>query len=87
MIHVLLIFQAVLVMGIVLFTLGFLITSLKENEMRAAMMAGVLSGIQRGPGFQTKWLHTSRIWGMQPRPITAGTTTFCWCPPPFFSDG
>jgi hypothetical protein len=24
---------------------------------------------------------------MQPRPITAGTTTFCWCPPPFFSDG
>jgi hypothetical protein len=24
---------------------------------------------------------------MPPRPITAGTTTFCWCPPPFFSDG
>jgi hypothetical protein len=30
-------------LGIVLFTLGFLFTSLKENEPRAAMMAGALS--------------------------------------------
>ena len=43
MIYVLLIFQAALVLGIVLFTLGFLFTSLKENEHRAAMMAGALS--------------------------------------------
>ena len=43
MIYVLLIFQAALVLGIVLFTLGFLFTSLKENEPRAAMMAGALS--------------------------------------------
>jgi hypothetical protein len=38
----LLIFQAALVLGIVLFNLGFLITSSEENEPRAAMMAGVL---------------------------------------------
>ena len=43
MIYVLLIFQAALVLGIVLFNLSFLITSLKENEHRAAMMAGALS--------------------------------------------
>ncbi|MGB9440696.1 MAG: reductive dehalogenase [Desulfobacterales bacterium] len=45
MIYVLLILQAVLVLGIGLFTLGFLITSLKENEPRAAMMAGALCGL------------------------------------------
>ena len=43
MIYLLLIFQAAWVLGIVLFTLSFLITSLKENEPRAAMMAGALS--------------------------------------------
>ena len=43
MINILLIVQAVMVFGIVLFTLGFLFTSLKENEHRAAMMAGALS--------------------------------------------
>ena len=42
MIHVMLIFQAALVLGIVLFTLGFLITSVRENEPRAAMLAGAL---------------------------------------------
>ena len=45
MIYFLLIVQAVLLIGIVLFTLGFLITSLKENELRAAMMAGILCGL------------------------------------------
>ena len=45
MIYVLLNIQAVLVIGIVLFTIGFLITSLKENEPRAAMMAGALCGL------------------------------------------
>jgi reductive dehalogenase len=43
MMYVLLILQAALVLGIVLFTLGFLISSLKEHEPRAAMMAGALS--------------------------------------------
>jgi reductive dehalogenase len=43
MIYSLLIFQAAWVLVIVLFTLGFLITSLKENEPRAAMMAAALS--------------------------------------------
>ncbi len=43
MIYLLLIFQAAWVLGIVLFTLSFLITSLKENEHRAAIMAGALS--------------------------------------------
>jgi hypothetical protein len=38
----LLIFQTALVSGIALFTLSFLITSLKEHEPRAAMMAGAL---------------------------------------------
>ncbi len=32
-------------LGIVLFTLSFLITSLKENEPKAAMMAGAISGL------------------------------------------
>ncbi len=45
MIYALLIFQAVLVIGIGLFSLGFLITSLKENEPRAAMIAGALCGL------------------------------------------
>jgi reductive dehalogenase len=44
MIHILLIVQAVLVLGIVLFTLGFLFTSIKESESRAAIMAGILCG-------------------------------------------
>ena len=48
MIFVLLIFQAVLVFGIVLFTLSFLIASLKENEPRAALMAAALSGLLIG---------------------------------------
>jgi len=42
MMYVLLIFQTALVSGIALFTLSFLITSLKEHEPRAAMMAGAL---------------------------------------------
>jgi reductive dehalogenase len=45
MINFLLISQAVLVFGIVLFTVGFLITSLKEKEQRAALMAGAISGL------------------------------------------
>ena len=45
MIYVMLIFQAVLVLGVVLFTLSFLITSLRENESRAAIMAGAISGL------------------------------------------
>ena len=45
MICVLFIFQAVLVIGMVLFTLGFLITSLKEKKPIAVMMAGALCGL------------------------------------------
>ena len=45
MIYVMLIFQAVLVLGVVLFTLSFLINSLRENESRAAIMAGAISGL------------------------------------------
>ena len=45
MICVLFIFQAVLVIGIVLFTLGFLITSLKEKKPIAVMMVGALCGL------------------------------------------
>jgi hypothetical protein len=43
MMYVLLIFQAALVFGIVLFTLSFIIASLKENEHRAALMAAAFS--------------------------------------------
>ena len=42
-IYLLLILLAALLFGIILFTLGFLITSVRENEPRAAMMAGVFS--------------------------------------------
>ena len=45
MIYVLLIFQALLVVGIALFILGFLITSLREKEPRAALMAGAIAGL------------------------------------------
>ncbi len=45
MIYVLLIFQAVWVSGIILFTLGFLVTSLREKEQRAASMAGATAGL------------------------------------------
>jgi len=58
MIYVLLIFQAVLVLGIVLFTLGFLITSLKENEPRAAMLAGALSVFLIGLELGIYFLYT-----------------------------
>ena len=58
MIYILLIIQAALVLGIVLFTLGFLITSLKENEPRAAMMAGILSVILIGLELCIYFLYT-----------------------------
>ena len=45
MIYILLIVQAAMAFGIVLFTLGFLIASLMEKESRAAMVAGVLCGL------------------------------------------
>jgi reductive dehalogenase len=58
MIYILLIFQAALVLGVVLFTLSFLITSLKEKEPRAAMMAGVLSVILIGLELCIYFLYT-----------------------------
>jgi hypothetical protein len=58
MIYVLLIFQAVLVFGIVLFTLSFLIASLKENEHRAALMAAALSGLLIGMELCIYFLYT-----------------------------
>jgi len=58
MVFVLLICQAALVLGIVLFTLGFLITSLKENEPRAAMMAGAHSVFLIGLELGIYFLYT-----------------------------
>ena len=58
MINILLIVQAVLAFGIVLFTLGFLITSLMEKESRAAMMAGVLCGLLVVAELCIYFLHT-----------------------------
>ena len=45
MINILLIVQAVIAFGIFLFTLGFLVSSIKEKENRAAVMAGALCGL------------------------------------------
>ncbi|MGD8291410.1 MAG: reductive dehalogenase [Desulfobacterales bacterium] len=58
MINVWLIVQAVIALAIFLFTFGFLLTSIRENENRAAAVAGVLCGLQAVVALLVYYLYT-----------------------------
>ena len=50
--------QAVFVLGVVVFTISFLIASLNEKEQRAALLAGAVSLLLIGFELCIYWLYT-----------------------------
>ena len=58
MILFLLVLQAVFVLGVVVFTISFLIASLNEKEQRAALLAGAVSLLLIGFELCICWLYT-----------------------------